>query len=202
MVRSIRVGVTGGIGSGKSTVATMLGKFGAAVIDADAISREITASHGIAIPQIRASFGSEFIDATGALDRTKMRGMIFRDPSAKNRLEHILHPIIQHEMHRQADNATDKCVSGVVFDIPLLVESKSWRSFLDYVLVVDCTVETQIARVKVRNALTEAAVRDILEVQVGRLTRLGSADMVIFNDNCSLEQLANQVQAISTEIGL
>jgi dephospho-CoA kinase len=105
-------------------------------------------------------------------------------------------------MHRQADNATNKCVGGVVFDIPLLVESKSWRGFLDYILVVDCTVETQIARVKVRNALTEAAVRDILEVQVGRVTRLGAADLVIFNDNCSLEQLANQVQAISTKIGL
>ena len=201
-VRSIRVGITGGIGSGKSTVAAILNKLKAIVIDADEISRRLTASKGAALPQIEAIFGSEFLDDNGELNREKMREIVFNDFSARNRLQRILHPHIQREVLAQANLASDKGAACVVFDIPLLVESGYWRSFVDLVLVVDCTVGTQLNRVKARSGLSDTIVQNVMAAQVSREERLNAADIVVFNDNCSLEQLALSVHRSAQKIGL
>ena len=198
----VRIGLTGGIGSGKSTVAAMLEKMGATIIDADAISRAATAKDGSALNEVAIAFGPEFISSDGALDRQKMREIAFRDSSVKKKLEDILHPIVRREMLAQADLAESLGAACVVFDIPLLVESNSWRSFFNSVLVVDCTEDTQLFRVKERSGLPEDDVRRIISAQARRFDRLRSADIVVFNDSCSLEQLATLVQSIASEIGL
>lgn len=171
-------------------------------MDADAISRATTASNGIAIPEIAAAFGPEFIDWDGALNRQKMREIAFKDSTAKEKLELILHPLVRREMLAQAKLATSRGANCVVFDIPLLVESGTWRSFLNSVLVVDCKVETQMLRVKARSGLAQEIVQSIISAQVSRGDRLRAADIVLFNDGCSLERLATQVRAIASEIGL
>ncbi len=142
-----RLGLTGGIGSGKSTVANLLAARGAAVVDADAIARAVTAPHGSAMPAIAKTFGNDFVDADGALNRDRMRDLAFSDPDAKKRLEAIVHPLVSQETQRQTEAAIHSGHSCVVFDVPLLVESGRWRQQVDRVLVVDCTRETQIARV-------------------------------------------------------
>lgn len=198
----VHIGLTGGIGSGKSTVAALLHKLGASVVDADAISRAATAPNGSAMPEIAIAFGPAFVALDGALNRTKMREAVFKDPAAKKKLEHIVHPLVRREMLAQADFAISRDATCVVFDIPLLVESGEWRSFLDSVLVVDCTVESQVLRVKERSGLAEETVRSVISAQASRSDRLRAADVVIFNDYCSLAQLAAQVQSIAYEIGL
>lgn len=198
----VHVGLTGGIGSGKSTVAAMLQKLGAAIVDADAISRATTAPNGAALPAIATCFGPDFLSIDGALNRQKMRETIFRDPAAKSQLEHILHPLIRREMLAEAAMASSRGVPCVVFDIPLLVESGAWRNFVDSVLVVDCTPETQIQRVKERNGLSEEIVLSVISTQANRNDRLRAADIILFNDGCSLEQLATCVQAVASKIGL
>jgi dephospho-CoA kinase len=198
----VRIGLTGGIGSGKSTVAAMLEKMGATIIDADAISRAATAKDGSALREVAMAFGPEFISSDGALDRQKMREIAFRDSSVKKKLEDILHPIVRREMLAQADLAESLGAACIAFDIPLLVESNAWRSSFNSVLVVDCTVDTQLFRVKERSGLPEDDVRRIISAQASRFDRLRSADIVVFNDYCSLEQLAGSVQSIASEIGL
>ena len=200
-VRSIRVGVTGGIGSGKSTVAALLNQLKAIVIDADAISRELTASKGEALPQIEAIFGSKLFDDNGGLNREKMRDIVFNDSSAKGQLQRILHPLIQKEMLAQANFASNKGTACIVFDIPLLVESGYWRSLVDLVLVVDCTADTQLNRVRSRDGLSDTIVQTVMAAQVSREERLNAADIVVFNDSCSLDQLALSVQACAQKIG-
>ena len=145
MVAPFQVGLTGGIGSGKSTVATLLARWGAAIIDADAIARQLTAPGGLAMPAIAQQFGTEFVTADRALDRDRMRALAFSDPGAKLRLEAIIHPLVGAESARQVQAAVAGGSRCIVFDIPLLVESGRWRSQLDQVVVVDCAVATQRA---------------------------------------------------------
>ena len=154
--RALRIGLTGGIGSGKSTVAALLAGHGATLVDTDLIARELTLPGGAAIESIAAAFGSDLIDATGALDRTRMRALVFADASARQRLEAILHPMIGLETERQAHASA---APVIVFDVPLLVESGHWRARVDKVLVVDCAEATQIARVIARSDWTADAVR-------------------------------------------
>lgn len=192
-----RVGLTGGIGSGKSTVAQMLARLGAKVVDTDAISRALTAPGGAAIDAVREQFGAEFVDASGAMDRTRMRELVFRDPSARHRIEGLLHPLIRAETWRQAAEAAPGQI--VVFDVPLLVESGRWRELVDRVLVVDCSPETQVRRVMQRSGLSRDAVERIIAQQARREQRLAVADTVIENEHLSCEELEKRVQAVWKE---
>lgn len=193
---TLRLGLTGGIGSGKSSVAAMLVKRGAALVDADAIARSVTAAHGLAIPAIAEAFGADFVTLEGALDRERMRTHVFSDPSAKQRLEGIIHPLVSLETKRQAQAALDAGHRTVVFDVPLLVESGRWRSQVDRVLVVDCLVETQIQRVMARNNFSRDTVEKIIAAQATREQRLAAADWVIYNDALSLQALDQLVAAL------
>lgn len=197
-----RLGLTGGIGSGKSTVAQMLADLGAAVVDADAISRQTTAPGGAAIEPIRQAFGPDLITAAGALDRERMRSLAFSDPDARRRLEQIIHPLVRQETRRQAQVATEAGHRCIVFDIPLLVESAHWRRMLDQVLVLDCSPETQISRVMQRSGLSRPEVEKILASQAGRSARLHAADVVICNDGASLPELGDLVRQLAQRFGL
>lgn len=178
--RPLYVGLTGGIGSGKSTVADLLAAAGAAIIDTDAIAHALTAPGGAAIEPIRAAFGDAYIDPAGALDRARMRSIVFADATAKQRLEHILHPLIRTETVSAAARVGEACY--VVFVVPLLVESGSWADRVDRVLVVDCSLETQVARVTRRAGLDEPTARAIAARQADRATRLDAADDVVVNE--------------------
>jgi len=190
--RPLRIGLTGGIGSGKSTVAQMLVQLGATLVDADAISRASTAAGGAAIEAIRQTFGDSLIDAEGALDRDRMRTLVFQDPTARQRLEAIVHPIVRAEIERQCQTATSDCV---LLDIPLLVESPHWRERVHTVWVVDCQPATQAARVMRRNGWPAAQIEAVLAAQASREQRLQAADTVIDNDLATLQQLETQVRA-------
>ena len=197
-----RLGLTGGIGSGKSTVASMLARLGAAVLDADAISRAVTAPHGPAIASIRTTFGAEFITPAGALDRERMRALVFTEPDAKQRLEAIIHPLVSQETARLAHLAQEGGHRCLVFDVPLLVESGRWRQQVEHVLVVDCLPETQISRVMARSSLSREAVLAIMAAQASRNQRLQAADAVIFNDGLTLDGLALEVRMLAPGFGL
>ncbi len=199
---ALRVGLTGGIGSGKSTVLQMLSQLGCAVIDADAISRATTAAGGAAIPAIAQAFGPEFVDAQGALDRERMRQRAYADPGARKRLEEIIHPLVGQESARQVQAALDAGARCIVFDVPLLVESGRWRSQVDRVLVVDCSPETQVQRVVARSGLSADAVRAIMAAQATRAQRLAAADIVICNEGLSLENLRDEVAQAARRFGL
>jgi dephospho-CoA kinase len=199
---SMRVGLTGGIGSGKSTVLQMLAERGAAVIDADAISRATTAAGGAAIAAISQHFGAAFITPEGALDRARMREHAYADPLARKQLEDIIHPLVGQESARQVQAALDARVRCIVFDIPLLVESGRWRAQVDRVLVVDCSPETQLERVVARSGLETEAVRAIMAAQAPRALRLAAADIVICNEGLSLEQLRDIVVQAASSFGL
>jgi len=172
------VGLTGGIGSGKSTVARLFAGRGVEVIDADALAHELTGPGGAAIPAIRMAFGAEAVDADGALDRARMRRMAFADPAARKRLEAILHPMIRAESERRAAAATSPYV---VLMIPLLIESDDARLRCDRVLVVDCPEEEQIRRVMLRSNLAREAVQAIIATQASRAARRAHADDVVDN---------------------
>lgn len=190
----LRIGLTGGIGSGKSTVAQLLQARGAAVIDADAIARNVTKAHGAAMPAITRTFGAEFITPDGALDRERMRAHVFSQPEAKQALEAIIHPLVSQETQQQAQAAISKGHRTLVFDVPLLVEAgERWRPQVDRILVVDCLEETQIQRVIARNGLSREAVQRIISAQASRVQKLAAADWVIYNDGISLDTLENQV---------
>jgi len=191
----LRIGLTGGIGSGKSSVGTLLGQLGAAVIDTDLIARQLTLPGGAAIDAIARDFGPPLIAADGGLDRTRMRELVFADPGAKRRLESILHPLIGAETERQAGAATVSA-PALVFDVPLLVESGRWRDKVDKVLVVDCREATQVERVVRRSGWTPEAVCAVIASQATRAQRRACADAVIFNDGITPEQLAADVRAV------
>jgi dephospho-CoA kinase len=178
-VRRFSVGLTGGIGSGKSTVADMLAARGAAIIDTDRIAHNLTAPGGPAIPEIRTQFGDAFLTQEGAMDRAKMRAYVFAESTAKARLEAILHPLIRIETEQAAEQAQG---TYLVFAVPLLVESGTWKQRVSRVLVVDCTEETQVRRVISRSGLPEAQIRAIMAAQASRKERLDAADDVIDND--------------------
>jgi len=198
----MRVGLTGGIGSGKSTVLEMLRQLGATVIDADAISRATTATGGAAIGSIAQRFGADFIAADGSLDRERMRAHVYANPQARQELEAIIHPLVGAESTRQVQQAQAKGARCIVFDVPLLVESGRWRRQVDRVLVVDCLPATQVARVVARSALAPEQVQAIMAAQAPRALRLQAADAVIFNDGLSLAQLQAQVQWLARSFGL
>jgi dephospho-CoA kinase len=173
------IGITGGIGCGKTTVANLFAARGASVIDTDQIAHQLTLSGGAAMAAIRSEFGTKYVDANGAMDRASMRALVFGDPAAKRRLEAILHPLIGQETARQSAAAHGIYVMLVV---PLLIESGNWKQRVARVLVIDCPEALQIARVMTRSGLTEAQVRAIMATQVSRQTRLAAADDVVTND--------------------
>lgn len=187
----VRLGLTGGIGSGKSTVARMLQALGAKLIDADAISRNSTAANGSAIPLVRQVFGNDYVTADGALDRDRMRALVFAQPEARAKLEAIVHPLVRTEIDRQCAAMDGGCA---VLDLPLLVESDAWRQRVDTIWVVDCTPETQIRRVMQRNGWPREQVQAVLAAQATREQRLAIADTVIDNDSATLEQLETRVR--------
>jgi len=184
------VGLTGGIGSGKSMVANLFAARGAPLVDTDVIAHRITAPHGIAMPRIAAEFGTEFVAPDGSLDRARMRSLVFSDEAARKRLESITHPLIRAETEREQREAQGPYVIVVV---PLLVESGTWKNRANRVLTVDCSVETQIARVMKRNGFSREQILAIIARQATREARLAAADDVIDNDNTPLEALEAQV---------
>jgi dephospho-CoA kinase len=193
----LRIGLTGGIGSGKSTVGQMLQERGAAVIDADSIARCVTAAHGTAMPAIAQAFGPDFITPDGALDRERMRAHVFSHPEAKQALEAIIHPLVAQETQRQAQDAIANGHHTLVFDVPLLVESGTrWRAQVDRVLVVDCSEETQIQRVMTRNGWSRETIQAIISAQASRAQKLAAADWVIDNEGISLEALRTRVLSL------
>jgi len=199
----MRIGLTGGIGSGKSTFGQLLVSLGAALIDADQIARSVTGPGGAAIEAIRQTFGADYVDATGALDRARMRTLAFSDGDARVRLESIVHPLVTQ---RSADEARQALQDGkqlIVHDIPLLVESGRWARQLDAVVVIDCPPETQIERVVRRSGLAREAVQAILSQQASRAVRRGAADAVVHNGPlCTLTQLQAQAVQLGRLFGL
>jgi dephospho-CoA kinase len=189
----LSIGLTGGIGSGKSTVAQTLVQLGAVLIDSDAIAREIALPGGVAIAPLQAEFGADALDESGGLNRARMREMAFSHPSVKRRLEAILHPLIGVETERRAAVAGQKVR---VFDVPLLVESTRWRSRVNKVLVVDCSNATQIARVTQRSGWSVEMIQDVIAQQASREKRRACADAVIYNDAITVEQLQGEVIAL------
>jgi dephospho-CoA kinase len=186
------VGLTGGIGSGKSAAADEFARLGAAVVDTDAIAHELTAAGGAAIAEVRRQFGEAFVDATGAMDRKRMRDLVFAEPEAKQRLEALLHPMIRAESERRIAAAPGAYVVHVV---PLLVESPGFRERYRRVLVVDCPEALQVARVRQRSALPEDAIRRIIASQIQRERRLAAADDVIDNSG-TIAALQQQVRRL------
>jgi dephospho-CoA kinase len=188
------IGLTGGIGSGKSKVADWLAEWGATVIDTDRIAHDLTAPGGAAIEPLRAAFGTEAIGADGALDRDWMRARVFADPAARQRLESVLHPMIDRSVRDQAARARGRYL---VFVVPLLVESGRWRDRVDRVCVVDCDPETQVSRVRARSGLTRDTIERIMSAQASRADRLAAADDVIVNDGSTdLDTLRQNVSLL------
>jgi dephospho-CoA kinase len=181
------VGLTGGIGSGKSAAADEFARLGASVVDTDAIAHELTAAGGAAMPDVKRLFGGAFVDSTGAMDRGRMRELAFSDRSQRQRLESLLHPMIRAESARRITLASGPYVLHVV---PLLVESPGYRERVQRVLVVDCPEDLQVARVRQRSGLPEAEIRRIIASQIQREIRLAAADDVIDNsgDIAALQQ--------------
>lgn len=200
-----RLGLTGGIGSGKSTVALMLQQLGAPVIDADALSKQVTGPGGVAMPLIEKAFGSNMVASDGSLNRNMMRQLILSDPQAKTKLEAIVHPAVGQAI---ADQQSTAIVTGkklIVLDIPLLVESGRWRAQLDHVVVIDCSQATQMQRVLARpssQGWTEQQVQNIMSLQATRAQRLAAADTVIYNDGIDLQTLHTHVLQLAHQFGL
>ena len=193
-LHGLKIGLTGGIGSGKSTVARRFAALGALAIDTDAIAHALTAPGGDAIPAIAAAFGAGMIVADGAMDRAQMRALVFGDPGARLRLEAILHPLIGAATRVQASRAD--AGQAVVFDVPLLTESGTWRARVDRVVIVDCSAATQVARVVQRSGWTAEAVERTIANQATRAQRRAIADAVIVNEGLSIEQLEAAVDAL------
>jgi len=195
-----RIGLTGGIGSGKSTLAQLMVARGVALIDADAVSRQLTAAGGPAMPDIKREFGQAFIAADGSLARDRMRELVFTQPEARLRLQALLHPRILSALLEQESLLINQGKPLVLLDIPLLVESAHWRQKLDRLLVVDCSTDTQIRRVMQRSGMTAKQVEDIMATQANRAQRLSAADWVVDNDSDDIGKLMRQVQAIQLHI--
>lgn len=186
------VGLTGGIGCGKSTVADLFAARGASLVDTDVLAHQLTAPGGAAMPALVAEFGAPFATADGALDRTRMRDLVFANPGARARLEAILHPMIRTATASAALAATGPYT---IFVVPLLVESGTWRARVQRILAIDCQETTQIARVMARNGLPEAQVKSIMAAQASRQQRLAAADDVIDND-AGIDALLPQVDRL------
>ena len=201
-----RIGLTGGIGSGKSTVAALLQELGAAVVDADAVARGVADTGGLAVPALYAAFGADFVSLESGLNRSAMRALVFQDPAARQRLEAVLRPfILQGIADAMAAAERRAGVQAVVLDIPLLVENLAqWRPYIDHLLVVDCPPEVQIARVLDRPSSagwTRAQVEGAIAAQATRAQRLAAADFVLGNGaQTSLPDLSAQVQKVWVQI--
>ena len=189
------VGLTGGIGCGKTTVADMFAELGATLVDTDLIAHALTAPNGAAMAAIVAEFGPGFATADGALERARMRELVFADASAKGRLEAILHPRIRDAALAQAASASG---AYVIYVVPLLVESGAWRERVTRITVIDCPEEVQVARVMARNGLSEQQVRAIMAAQASRAERLAAADDVITNGG-EIDQLRPQIARLHAE---
>ena len=201
--RASRIGLTGGIGSGKSTFGALLQKRGAALVDSDQIARQVTGPGGAAIAAIVQRFGPEFVDDTGALDRGRMRELAYSAPEARTALEAIVHPLVSLHSSQQAQAAEDAGTRVIVFDVPLLVESGRWVQRLDTVIVIDCPPAVQIQRVMSRSGLNQSTVEAILAAQSPRNIRRASADIVVHNgDNCTLADLQKMAEQVATRLGL
>ena len=201
--RASRIGLTGGIGSGKSTFGALLQKRGAALVDSDQIARQVTGPGGAAISAIVQRFGPEFVDDTGALDRGRMRELAYSAPDARTALEAIVHPLVSLHSSQQAQAAEDAGTRVIVFDVPLLVESGRWVQRLDAVIVIDCPPAVQIQRVMSRSGLNRSTVEAILAAQSPRNIRRASADIVVHNgDNCTLADLQKMAEQVATRLGL
>ena len=201
--RASRIGLTGGIGSGKSTFGALLQKRGAALVDSDQIARQVTGPGGAAIAAIVQRFGPEFVDDTGALDRGRMRELAYSAPGARTALEAIVHPLVSLHGRQQAQAAEDAGTRVIVFDVPLLVESGRWVQRLDTVIVIDCPPALQIQRVMSRSGLNRSTVEAILAAQSPRNIRRASADIVVHNgDNCTLADLHKMAEQVATRLGL
>jgi dephospho-CoA kinase len=201
--RTWRIGLTGGIGSGKSTVAGFLARCGAAIIDADAISRSLTAPGGRAMAAIVRTFGDAMLAPDGSMDRQAMREHVFQDPQAKRQLEDIIHPLVSQIMTEQAHTAAQTGHRVLVFDVPLLVESgERWRKQVDRVVVVDCNVLTQKERVMARSGLASDEIERIIKLQASRAQRLACADVVLVNQGLSFDDLELQVAQVAADFGL
>ena len=189
-----KIGLTGGIGSGKSHVADLFASWGAAVIDTDVIAHELTAPGGAAISAIREQFGENVIGGDGAMDREAMRALVFARPAARRQLESILHPMIGSVTQARAQ-AAQGCY--LVFVVPLLVESGRWRERVDRICVVDCDRPTQIARVQARSGLTLETIERIMAAQATREERLAVADDVVLNDgSTALDDLERRARSL------
>ena len=199
---AFRLGLTGGIGSGKSTVGHMLAALGAALLDADQMARAVTGPGGAAMDAIARVFGSELLDTDGALDRDRMRALVFARPAARQQLEAIVHPLVAQRTEAQAQEALRSGRRLLVFDIPLLVETGLRLPDMHAVLVVDCREETQIERVMARNALGRATIEGILAAQASRAARRSAADAVLYNDGLTLPALQAQVAALAKRFTL
>lgn len=186
------VGLTGGIGSGKSAAAAMFGELGAGIVDTDAIAHELTGPLGAAMQAIRDDFGADYVAPNGALDRARMRGRVFADPAAKRQLEGILHPLIRAEVLARVRSAA---APYLIVVIPLLFETGGYPGLIQRVAVVDCAEETQIARTMARGGLTRSEVEAILHTQASRATRRAGAHDLLDNDG-SLDSLRAQVAAL------
>ena len=190
----LKTGLSGGIGSGKSTVARRFAALGALVVDTDALAHALTAPGGAAIAQIAAAFGADMIASDGAMDRARMRALAFGDPDERRRLEAILHPMIGAATRAEAGKAAPG--QPVVFDVPLLAESGAWRARVDRIVIVDCSPATQVARVVQRSGWTAEAVERTIAQQASRAQRRAIADAVIVNETLSLAQLEGEVDAL------
>ena len=190
-----RIGLTGGIGSGKSTFGAMLAARGFALIDADAVSRELTGGGGLAIAKVREAFGDSSIALDGSMDRNQMRTLVFSQPEAKARLEAILHPLVRASIAEKITAIKDKGEPLAILDIPLLVESSQWRGQLDGIIVVDCSEARQLSRVMARNGWTQAQTKAVMASQASRQERLAVANWVIDNDSDDLSALQKQADA-------
>jgi dephospho-CoA kinase len=178
--RGFTLGITGGIGSGKTSVSNFFAEFGASIIDTDVIAHELCKPNGMAMPLIKLNFGEDFIQADGAMNRSKMRELIFKDAQVKQQLESILHPLIRQQTELMATQSTGLYA---ILVIPLLIESKKWVNRLDRILVIDCKEETQIQRVMQRNGFNREQVLQIMATQVNRHERLQYADDLINTEN-------------------
>ena len=186
------VGLTGGIGSGKSAAADAFARLGATVVDTDAIAHELTAPGGAAIAEVARQFGKAFVDASGAMDRKRMRDLVFNDAEEKQRLEALLHPMIRAESQRRVAAAAGPYV---VLVVPLLIESAGYRERVGRVLVVDCPEALQLARVRQRSGLSDVEVKRVIASQIQRERRLAAADDVIDNSG-TIAALQQQVRRL------
>lgn len=188
----LRIGLTGGIGSGKSTVATIFQSLNIPVVDADKIAHQLTAPNGGALSQIKAIFGTSVFQEDGTLSRDRLRQRVFNNIDCKKQLEAVLHPLIFNEAQRQCKEYA-KSSPIIIFDIPLLAPGSIWLKHLDRILVIDCSEETQIARVMQRSGWDEAQIRQVIAQQVSREQRLKLATDVIINDGISMADLEKQI---------